>query len=188
MATRVGMKTVNGVDMGQLTETIDAIKENPELAHFEFRAHSEWIDGARSRTEIHEFYGAGEERAPGDGAFVLKGDEPSVLLGDNTAPNAVQTVLHGLAGCLAVGVAYHAAARGIEIESLEFDLEGDLDLRGFLGISDDARPGFEDIRVNYRIKTDAPREKIEELCKHVQETSPVLDIIANPVPVSVTLE
>jgi len=188
MATHVMKKTMNGVDVDELMGHVEAIKDNPDLAHFEFRAHSEWIEGARSRTEIKDFYGAGEERMSRDEPFVLMGDEPPVLLGDNTAPNAVETVLHGLAGCLAVGIAYQAAVRGIEIESLEFDLEGTLDLRGFLGISKEVRPGFEDIGVNYRIKTDASQEQIEELCEYVQETSPVLDTIRNPVPVSVSIE
>lgn len=188
MATQVMTKTMNGVDVGELMGHVEAMKDNPGLAHFEFRAHSQWIDGARSRTEIKDFYGAGEERKSRDEPFVLVGDEPPVLLGQNTAPNAVETLLHGLASCLAVGIAYQAAVRGIEIDSLEFDLEGSLDLRGFLGISKDVRPGFQDVRVNYRIETDASQKQIEELCEYVQETSPVLDIIRNPVPVSVSLE
>lgn len=188
MATQVMTKTVNGVDVDGLMGHVKAIKDDPELGHFEFRAHTEWIDGARSQTEIKDFYGAGKEDTSREEPFVLRGDEPPLLLGDNTAPNAVETVLHGLAGCLAVGIAYQAAVRGIEIESLKFDLEGTLDLRGFLGISKDVRPGFQDVRVNYRIKTDASQEQIEELCEYVQETSPVLDIIRNPVPVSVSLE
>jgi len=190
MASKVTTKrsVLNGIDVDQLTDTVGAIKENPELAHFEFRAHTEWLDGARSRTEIQEFYGAGQEDDSREAPFVLFGDEPPVLLGTNTAPNAVETVLYGLASCLAVGIVYNAAARGIAIEGLEFDLEGDIDLRAFLGLSEEVRPGFGEIRVNYRIRTDASREEIEELCKHVQKTSPVLDIVSNPVPVTITLE
>jgi uncharacterized OsmC-like protein len=167
---------------------VSAMQDNPELAHFEFRAHSEWIDGARTRTEIQDFYGAGKEDESRDEPFVLVGDEPPLLLGRNAGPNALETVLHGLASCLAVGIAYNAAVRGIRIEALEFDLEGELDLRAFLGISEAVRPGFRDIRINYRVKTDAPREEVEELCEYVQKTSPVLDILTNPVPVEVTLE
>ncbi len=188
MATEVRTKLLNGVDVGQLMHTVDAIKKDPSLAHFEFRAHTEWMDGARSRTEIRGFHGAGKEDASREEPLVLFGDEPPVLLGSNSAPNAVETVLHGLASCLAVGIVYNAAARGIEIRELTFDLEGDLDLRAFLGLSEEVRPGFGDIRVNYRISADGSQEEIEELCQHVQRTSPVLDIIANPVPISVTLE
>ena len=116
---------------------------------------------------------------------MLEGDEPPVLLGENAGPNAVETILHALASCLAVGF---AAAQGITVEDLEFDPEGDIDLHGFLGLSDTVQPGYQGIRLTYRVNSDAPREKLEALCEYVQKTSPVLDIIRNPVPVSITLE
>ncbi|MHB1135054.1 MAG: OsmC family protein [Chloroflexota bacterium] len=180
--------TLNGVDVARLVGTIEAVKENPALARFKFRAETEWLGGARSRTKVQGFYGAGQEDASRARAFALEGDEPPVLLGENQAPNAVETVLHALASCLAVGFIYNASAMGIRVESLSFQLEGDLDLHAFLGISDRTRPGYEGIRLSYRVKADAPREKIVELCNYVQKTSPVLDIIRNPVPVKVTLE
>jgi uncharacterized OsmC-like protein len=96
--------------------------------------------------------------------------------------------LHALASCLAVGFIYNAAAQGVHVESLSFDLEGELDLRAFLGLSEAVRPGYESIRLAYQVKSDAPREKIVELCNYVQKTSPVLDIIRNPVPVTVSLK
>jgi uncharacterized OsmC-like protein len=168
-------------------DTIDHIKEQPELARFQFRAHNEWQDGGRSRTTIQSFYGAGQEDTSREEPFVLEGDEPPVLLGQNSAPNAVEAVLHALASCIAVGYVYNAAAQGIQIEKLEADLEGELDLHAFLGLSDEVRPGYENITVTYRVKADAPREKLEELCDYVQRTSPVLDIVRNPVPVSIEL-
>ncbi|MDP3941275.1 MAG: OsmC family protein, partial [bacterium] len=116
------------------------------------------------------------------------GDEPAVLLGEDYGANAVEAVLHALASCLGVGFAYNAAAKGIKIESLEFDVEGTLDLQGFLGLSKTIRPGYENITVRYKVTADAPREKLEELCEYVQATSPVLDIIKNPVKVRVELE
>ncbi len=168
-------KVRNGVNVDQLIGTIEALKDNPEQAHFHFRAKNEWVSGAHSRTTIQR------------GPFILEGDEPAVLCGSNAAPNPVEAVLHALASCLAVGVVYNAAARDIQIDGLEFDLEGDIDLHGFLGLSEQIRPGYQNIRVSYRVKSDAPREKLEELCEYVQKTSPVLDIISNPIPVSVTL-
>lgn len=180
--------TLNGVDVAQLTRTVEAIRENPDIARFEFRARNEWIEGGHSRTTIQSFHGAGQEDDSRTEAFTLEGDEPPVLLGTNRAPNAVEAVLHALASCLAVGFAYNAAAQGIRVESLDFRLEGELDLHGFLGLSDRVRPGYEGIRVRYRVKADAPREKIEELCAYVQRTSPVLDIVRNPVPVTVELD
>jgi uncharacterized OsmC-like protein len=168
--------------------TVNAIQQNSALARFQFRAHNEWSDGGHSRTTIQGFYGAGLEDSSRSHPFILEGDEPPLLLGSNAGPNAVEAVLHALASCLAVGFIYNAAAQGINVERLSFDLEGDLDLRAFLGLSDAVRPGYESIRLTYRVKSDASREKIVDLFDHVQKTSPVLDIIRNPVPVTILLK
>ena len=178
-------QTMNGVDLEQLQETIDHIEEEPALAQFRFRATNEWEDGAHSRTRIQSFYGAGQEDESRTEPFVIEGDEPPVLLGSDTAPNAVEAVLHALASCLAVGFAYNAAAKGIEVNRLEMDVEGEVDLHGFLGLSDSVRPGYQNIQVTYRVDCDAGREKVEELCDYVQRTSPVMDILRNPVDVTV---
>lgn len=178
----------NGVDVERLTGTITQIHEEPELARFTFRATTTWQGGARTRTTIDSFHGAGRENDSRTRPFVLEGDEPPVLLGENHAPNAVETLLHALTSCLAVGFVYNAAARGIEVRSLDFDIEGDLDLQAFLGLTDERRPGYESIVVRYRVDADAPRQEVEALCEHVQKTSPVLDVIRNPVPVTVRLE
>lgn len=178
---------LNGVNLDQLVGTVKAIQETPKLARFQFRARNEWVNGGHSRTEIKGFYGANAEDVSRIEPFVLEGDEPPVLLGENHGPNAVEAVLHALASCLAVGFVYNAAVQGITIESLEFDLEGDLDLRGFLGLSKEVRAGYNNIEIRYRVKADAPREKIIELCEYVKSTSPVLDIVRNPVPVNVSL-
>ena len=181
------IEATNGVNVGQLVETVGAITEKPELARFQFRAHTVWEGGARSRTSIQGFYGAGQEDSSREAPLELRGDEPPVLLGDNTAPDAVEAVLSALASCLTVGFIYNVAAQGIEVRALDFDIEGDLDLRGFLGIKEDQRAGYETIRVRYHVDADASREQIAELFDYVQRTSPVLDIIRNPVAVSVEL-
>jgi uncharacterized OsmC-like protein len=178
----------NGVDVDRLLGTISAVERDPSLARFTFRAETDWVGGGRSRTSIRGFYGAGQEDASREEPFVLEGDEPPVLLGSNRAPNAVEAVLHALTSCLTVGFVYNAAVRGIEVEALELDVEGDLDLRPFLGLSDGLRPGFEGIEVRYRVRSGAPRERLAELCEYVQRTSPVLDVLTNPVPVSISLD
>lgn len=188
MTSQIASQMVNGVDVGRLVGTVNAIKANPDLAKFKFRAQTEWISGGHSRTSIQSFYGAGADDTSRVQPLILEGDEPPVLLGQNAGPNAVEAVLHALASCLGVGFVYNAAAQGIKVEQLDFTLEGDLDLHAFLGLSDTMRPGYENIKVSYRVKADAPREKLEELCEYVQRTSPVLDIIRNPVPVTVILE
>jgi uncharacterized OsmC-like protein len=174
----------NGVNVEQLVETVNAIKENPGLAQFNFRASTKWLKGGRSRTTIKGFYGAGQEDTTREREFVLEGDEPPVLLGSNAAPNAVESVLQALASCLTVGFSYNAAAMGINVKNLEFELEGSVDLHGFLGLSDEIRPGCRDIRLTYRVDCDAPPEKVAELWSYVQKTSPVLDMLRNPVPVT----
>lgn len=178
-------ETRNGGDVTQLVETVGAIQNDPDLATFRFRASTTWLGGGHSRTSIGGFWGAGQQDASRTEPFILDGDEPPVLLGRNNAPNAVETVLHALASCLAVGFVYNAAAKGIEVRSLDFDLEGELDLHGFLGLSEQTRPGYQAIRVTYRVDADAPDDQIDELCRYVQKTSPVLDIITNPVEVTV---
>lgn len=180
--------TRNRVNVDQLVGTIDAVKANPDLARFQFRAKTEWQGGAQTRTTIQGFHGAGAEDISRDKPFELIGDEPPVLLGTNAGPNAVELVLNALASCLSVGFIYNAAAQGIRVDSLEFSLEGDLDLHAFLGLGERPRPGYKDIRVRYRVKADASREKLEELCEYVQKTSPVVDILRNPVPVSIEME
>lgn len=176
----------NGVDLTQLTQTVSAIQEEPSLAEFRFRATTSWQGGGQSRTTISGFYGAGSEDTSRTEPFTLVGDEPPVLLGENAGPNAVEVVLHALTSCLTVGFAYNAAAKGITVRSLDFDIEGGLDLHGFLGLSDDTRPGYHNIAISYRVDADASDEVIEELCSYVQRTSPVLDIVRNPVEVTVT--
>lgn len=182
------VSTRNGVDVGQLLATIDAVKENPDLARFQFQAHNEWLGGGHSQTKIQSFYQGGQEDTSRAEPFVLDGDEPPLLLGQDAGANAVETILHALASCLAVGFVYNAAAQGIQVDTLDFDLEGELDLRAFLGLSGDVRPGYEAINVTYRVEADAPRHELEELCDYVQKTSPVLDLLRNPVPVSIELE
>ncbi len=185
MAT-IAAKIENGVNVTQLVDTVNLIKQTPSLAKFTFRAETTWTGGGKSRTKIESFYGAGQE-AKHARTYELSGDEPPVLLGEDTAPNAVEAVLHAIASCVAVGMSYNAAAWGIRIDELRLRSKGELDLHGFLGLSDKVRAGFEKIDFEVQVKADAPRAKLEELCAYVQKTSPVLDIVRNPVPVSVTL-
>jgi uncharacterized OsmC-like protein len=179
---------VNGVNVDELFKTLDAVKKTAAIAKFRFRADNTWINGGHNRTSIRNFYGAGAEDTSRKTPFVLDADEPKVLLGTDRGPNPVEYVLTALAGCLTSSLVYHAAARGIAIEEVESHLEGDLDLRGFLGISDEVRNGYENIRVTFKIKADATEEQLEELVQLARERSPVFDIVSHPVPVSVELQ
>lgn len=175
---------VNGVDVERMGATVQAVQQNSSLASYQFRTANRWIDGGHNRSTIQSFYGAGQEDSIRTKPFVLDTDEPPVLLGKDQGANPVEYVLHALAACLTTSLVYHAAARGIKVESVESKLEGDLDLRGFLGISDQVRKGYQSVRVNFTIKSDASAEQLEELTKF----SPVYDILSNPVPVSIHIE
>lgn len=174
---------INGVDLDRLGHTIQAIQQNPILATFQFRATNRWITGGHSRSSIQGFYGAGQEDTLRTQPFILDADKPPVLLGEDHGANPVEYVLHALAADLTTSLVYHAAARGIQIESVESRLEGDLDLQGFLGLSDGIRRGYKAIRVHFTIQSDASAAQLEELTKF----SPVLDIVSKPVPVSISI-
>jgi len=175
---------VNGVDVDRLSGTIDHISADRTLARFQFRTRNEWIDGGHSRSTIKEFYGAGKEDTSRTEPFVLDADEPPVLLGENKAPNTVEYVLHALAACLTGTIVYHAAARGIVLDSLESTIEGDVNLRGFLGLDETVRPGYQQIRVAFKATGDFDDDQLAELASLVRY-SPVRDIVSNPVPVAI---
>lgn len=175
--------SLNGVNLDRLASTVQAIQQQPSLATFQFRNSNGWIDGGHNRSTIKGFYGAGQEDTARTQPFVLDAAEPPVLLGEDQGPNPVEYVLHALAACLTTSLVYHAAALGIRIESVESQLEGDLDLRGFLGLSQNVRKGYQGIRARFTITSDADPKQLEELTAF----SPVHDIIANPVPVSISV-
>ena len=182
------VSTRNGIDVDQLMETIKAVKEDPSLGSFTFRATSTWRDGTHNIGRIGSFTHAGTEDDTRQAPFELQGDEPPVLLGSNKGPNAVELLLQGLAFCYAVGFVANASARGIEIESMEYEIEGDFDVHSFLGL-DGSRPGFSEIRAKGKVSSpNATAGELEELCQYVQDTSPVRDSLAHPVPVKTTLE
>lgn len=178
----------NGIDVDQLSGTIEATKTDEAVGTFTFRAASTWEDGTHNIGSIGAFVHAGEEDDTRAQPFTLEGDEPPVLLGSNQGPNAVELVLQALGFCYAVGYVANAAALGIELTRMDYEIEGDIDVRSFLGL-EGPRPGFTAIRVVGRVSSpDATKEQLAELCEHVQATSPVRDVIANPVPVETSLE
>jgi uncharacterized OsmC-like protein len=181
-------KMVNGVSVTRLYSTIDTIKKEPGIAKFQFRATNRWVNGTHNQASVKDFFGTGKEDDTRQKPYVFEEDEPQVLLGGDTGANPVEYVLVALSGCLTTSLVAHAAARGVKLDAVESRLEGDLDVRGFLGMTDEVRRGYENIRVTFRIKSDAPREKLEELVEVAQKRSPVFDIVTNPTPVKVTLE
>jgi len=173
----------NGVDTQQMYGTLDAIKAQPELGRFEFRARNEWIAGAHNRSTIQGFYGAGQEDSSRTQAFVLDAGEPAILLGTDTGANPAEYLLHALAGCLTTSIVYVAAARKVRLTSVESTLVGEMDVRGALGVSDEVRNGFERIGITFRVTGDAPEEKLREVVERAQARSAVFDMVTNGVRV-----
>jgi uncharacterized OsmC-like protein len=170
----------NGVNVTALRETIAAVKGDPTLAEFEFRATNKWEDGARNLATVRDFHGTNVEHTHRDLLHVQM-DEPPVLLGKDTGLNPVEVLLSALSGCMTTSLAYYAANLGLSIESIDSELEGDIDLKGFLGIDPNVRKGFQEIRVKFRVKGDATAAQVKELLGN----SPVLDTIANPVRIKI---
>lgn len=180
-------KKVNGVDVDRLMETIEQIKKQPEIARFEFRASNTWIEGTHNRATLKSFYGAGKEDDTRD-PLVFEIDEPPVLLGQNRGANPVEYLLVALSGCITTSMVAHAAARGIEIKGVSSRLEGDIDVRGFLGISESVPVGYQKIRVFFKIDADISDRQKEELIEMGQKYSPVFNTLTKGVSVTAQLE
>ena len=178
---------VNGVNVTGLFQTVDAVKANPTMAKFRFQLGNQWIDGARSRSIINEFHGVGQDLRRAR-PFTLDADEPPILLGHDQAPNAGEYLLQALAACVTSTPVFHAAARGITIQAVVSKVEGDIDLRGFLGIDKNVRNGFQNIRMNFKIQADVSDEQLKELAALGPAFSPVLDSLTRGVPVTVQAE
>ncbi len=159
----------NGVEVTRIHETIAAVQENPQQGKFNFRIQNRWLNGGENLSEVRPFY-AGGKLTKHKTKLVLSADEPEILLGTDNGANPVEHLLHALASCITTSMVYHAAARGIAIEQVESTLEGDLDLRGFLGLAPQIRNGYQNIRLTVRVKasnlsdqellrTDCPRSR-----------------------------
>lgn len=181
------IKNINGVNVEGLFSTIDAVKGNPDIAKFRFRATNTWVNGTHNQATVTDFYGALKEDNSRD-PMVFEMDEPPVLLGKNEGANPVEYLLAALSGCLTTSLIAQASAKGIEIKGVESRYEGDLDLRGFLGISEDVPVGYQNIRVYFKIDADVSDEQKEELIRLAQKYSPVFNTITKSAPVSVHLE
>ena len=177
---------VNGVDRQAIFATIDAIKADTGLASFEFRISNEWMGGGLNRSTVTGFHGTRQDIDHAE-TFVLYNDEPPVLLSGDKGPNPVENLLHALAGCLTTSIVYHAAARGIRVDAVRTRFEGDLDLRGFLGMDPAVRRGYTGIRALFDIEGDLTPAQKRELMAMGPAYSPVYDVVSNGTPVTCLL-
>ena len=179
-------RPMNGVDTPTLFATIGAVKGQPELGSFQFRATNRWQQGTHSRTRIEGFHGAGGEHEHAR-EFTYDADHPAVLVGRDQGPTPVEFLLHAIAACLTAGIGNIASARGVTLYEVESTVEGDIDLRGILGLSGEVRNGYRQLRVSFRIKGDAPPEKLEEIVAQSRARSAVYDVLTNGVPVEISV-
>ena len=173
----------NGVDTATLFATIGAIKGDPELAKFQFRATNQWIHGTHSQSTMAGFFGARQEMSHAT-AHTADSDHPAILVGEDNGPTPVEYLLHALAACLTAGLANIAAARGVKLTEVSSTVEGDIDLLGILGLSDEVRNGYEQIKVTFNVKGDDP-EKLRQVVEQSRRRSAVYDVLTRGVPISI---
>jgi uncharacterized OsmC-like protein len=175
---------VNGVDTETLFATLDAVRNQPDLARFQFRTTTRWISGTHNRTTITDFSGAGGEHTHVR-EFTVDADHPEVLVGQDHGPTPAEHLLQALGSCLMSGLANIAAARGIELGEVTARIEGDIDLLGILGLDAGVRNGFQGIRVTFRVQGAAEAEQLARLVEQARNRSAVYDVLTHGVPVSV---
>ena len=176
--------TRNGVDTAALFATIDVVRSQPDLARFQFRATNSWVSGTHNRSTINGFYGAGQRHTRA-ADFTFDADHPPVLTGGDSGATPVEHLLHALAACLTSGLANIAAARGITLTEVTSTVEGDIDLRGILGLNDTVRNGFERIRVHFTVVGNAPADQLRLLVDQSRRRSAVFDLLTNGVAIDI---
>jgi len=176
----------NGVDTATLFATLDAVKGNHEIAKFQFRATNTWVSGTHNRSTIHGFHGAMQEMTHHQ-PFVFDADHPPVLVGKDNGPTPVEHLLHALAACLTAGIANIAAARNVNLDEVSSTVEGDIDLLGILGLSDEVRNGYQQIKVSFRLRGDDPA-KLRDVVERSTKRSAVFDVMTNGAPVAIEVD
>ena len=183
MANQHTINVVNGIDMDVLQDTVANIERDPELGKCKFRARNRWVKGSHNRNTVSDYFCAKQEMTH-KRTFVLEADEPTMLAGQDSFANPVEQLLCALASCVTTSMVAHAAARGIHIEELESEVEGDIDLNGFLGLSEGTARGFTDIRIRFTCKSDSDEETLKKLAEY----SPVYNTITNGARVNIEVE
>jgi uncharacterized OsmC-like protein len=176
----------NGVDTATLFATLDAVKGDTDIAKFQFRATNRWVSGTHNRSTMHGFYGAGQEMTHRE-PYAFDADHPPVLVGTDQGPTPVEYLLHALAACLTAGIANIAAVRGVNLTEVSSTVEGDIDLLGILGLDDDVRNGYQQIRASFVLRGDDP-DKLRQVLAQSRRRSAVFDVLTHGVPVSIEVD
>ena len=178
---------MNGIDVPTFIATIGAVNEHRDLAKFTFRANGAWLNGTHSRININGYFGAGAEQSR-EADLVMEGDHPGVLCGADKGPTPVEFLLAALSACITAGIGNIASIRQVKLESVETTVEGDINLLGILGLSDEVRNGYNGIRATFKIKGDAPADKLQQIVEQSIARSAVYDVLTKGVPISINIE
>lgn len=158
----------NGIDVAALQQFAKGVADDPSKRNARFNVKTKWAGQTRSVATVSHYSLGGAEHQR---HFEIAADEPAELLGENSAPNPQELLMAALNACLTVGYVVNAAAMGITVHSLEIETDGELDLRGFLGLDESVNPGYDEVSYVVRLRTDASRERLEELHAVVTKTS-----------------
>jgi uncharacterized OsmC-like protein len=183
-ANTVAPKVVNGINLDDLFALIEGIRTDPAKAKTHWRVATTWQGQTRSRAEV-EGFGIGGNEVPR--RFAIDIDEPCELGGSNRFANPQEHLIAALNACMTVGYVAQCAVRGITLESLAIETEGEIDLRGFLGIEPTVARGYENLRYKVRIKGNGTKEQFAEIHEAVMATSPNFYNLSRPVGLKPTL-
>lgn len=173
-------KMLNGWNTEAVEEAMATVDRTPEAGRLTWRSTAVWDGGFGLDVRTREIVQLGESMPR---HFTLRGDHPPELLGANTGPTAVETLLAALVACVAGTFAAQATARGVALDGLEVDIEGEIDLAGFFGLRPVA-PGLTDVRLNVRAASDADPAVLEEILAGTRAASPVFDSLSRPIEVA----
>ncbi len=174
------MAKINGLDTECLMKVVETVKQNWQVGKTVWKATAKWQGGFKIETESR--------------GFSLKVDEPDMLCGTDTAANPVELVIQSYGACLCIGFVMNAAVRGIRVDDLEMELEGEIDLPGFLGLEApselnmDKLPGYKSVKTKIKVKADADEKTLNALFEDVKRTSPVGLTLSRSVMLETELE
>ena len=171
----------NGVNVTDLMGAIEAVKMDSDNGKLTFRVNTKWTGGFKADHTTSDF-AVGKEAGKRAKPHTISTDEPNEILGSDSGISPAETLITSLASCLTVGYAANAAALGIDLDELSFEITGNGSLEGFMNIGD-TRPGLGDLDIKAIIKSDASAEKLQELHDYVNDHSPIWDTICNPVQI-----
>jgi uncharacterized OsmC-like protein len=177
-------RTTNGIDMEALGAFVEEVKTDSTKGFVRFKVDSAWKGQTRSEANVRSWILNGKELPR---QHVIAADEPVELLGQNTAANPQELLMAAFNACIMVGYVANAAVMGVNLDSVRIETEGELNLRGFLGIDPDVKPGYDTLECAVTLKGDGTPEQYQAIHENVLKTSPNYFNVSRPVTVNMQL-